>query len=145
MNRIVPVNTTKAETLPSTNCSNNNDSFTVDVRTGNGKLVYPVAMITADEANMAGAVYATYSSSTEPKYYMFGSIFYTMSPCHSYTVFNAGGTWSGSGGSVSLYFSVVSSSLGIRPSISLAPGARVSEGDGTVYDPFVIDLNSFKN
>ena len=33
----------------------------------------------------------------------------------------------------------VNNSNGARPSVSLAPGTRITEGDGTVYDPYIIE------
>ena len=40
---------------PSLICTNANDKFTTTTAKGNGKLSYPVGLITADEVNMAGA------------------------------------------------------------------------------------------
>ena len=39
---------------PSLLCSNANDKFTTTTSKGNGKLTYPVGLLTGDEANMAG-------------------------------------------------------------------------------------------
>ena len=39
---------------PSIECRNQNDKFTVSSDVGNGKLTYPVALLTADEATLAG-------------------------------------------------------------------------------------------
>ena len=41
---------------PTYDCTNNNDKFTVDASTGNGKLTYPIALMTADEIAYAGGV-----------------------------------------------------------------------------------------
>ena len=42
---------------PTYDCTNDNDKFTVDASTGNGKLTYPVSLMTADEIAYAGGVY----------------------------------------------------------------------------------------
>ena len=41
---------------PTYDCTNDNDKFTVDASTGNGKLTYPIALMTADEIAYAGGV-----------------------------------------------------------------------------------------
>lgn len=42
---------------PSYDCAATEDKFTVDSSTGNGKLTYPIALMTADEVSFAGGVY----------------------------------------------------------------------------------------
>ena len=44
---------------PTYDCTNDNDKFTVDASTGNGKLTYPIALMTADEIAYAGGVIGT--------------------------------------------------------------------------------------
>lgn len=127
-------------------CLELNDSFTVNSKSGNGMLKYPVATITAFENNLAGA-----STTVNSSYYLFiNNDFWTMTPANISsvgTVIVAGGTWKNGVGHISSHAMSASTSnytIGIRPSVSLAPGACVSEGDGTTSDPFVIDLTSFK-
>lgn len=40
--------------IPSLNCENSQDRFTKSTTIGNGKLIYPVGLITADEVSLAG-------------------------------------------------------------------------------------------
>ncbi|MCI8568237.1 MAG: hypothetical protein HFG48_02845, partial [Bacilli bacterium] len=47
---------------PSIVCPNDDDKFTVSSEAGNGKLTYPVALLTADEATLAGSGFKGYSS-----------------------------------------------------------------------------------
>ena len=46
----------KTNKTPTYDCTNDNDKFTVDASTGNGKLTYPIALMTADEISYAGGV-----------------------------------------------------------------------------------------
>ena len=48
----------KTNKTPTYDCTNVNDKFTVDTSTGNGKLTYPIALMTVDEVSFAGGVYA---------------------------------------------------------------------------------------
>ena len=67
---------------PSLSCSKN-DSFTVnESSTGNGKLKYPVGLLTADEVAYAGGR----SGSNNTTYYLYtGSTWWTMSPSYLWT------------------------------------------------------------
>lgn len=42
--------------IPTYDCNNNSDKFTVSTSTGNGKLIYPIALMTADEIKFAGGL-----------------------------------------------------------------------------------------
>lgn len=119
--------------MPSTFCLNIDDSFTVSQDNGNGKLKYPVALLTADEVNMAG-VCGVANCIRQYTFLAINKNFWTMSPMIDGQMYSTNGYGISS-------LSLSSSTSGVRPSISLAPGARVSEGDGTVYDPFVISFS----
>ena len=54
---------------PSYDCSVTEDKFTVDTSTGNGKLTYPIALMTADEVSFAGGLYST----NAPTWYYYNS------------------------------------------------------------------------
>ena len=115
---------------PSVTCPNINDSFTVNSNNGNGALIYPVGLLTADEATLAGHGQSGYSSSS---YLYTGQWWWTLSPyCYS----------SGAGGFY-VYSSLAdvnidSSSIVARPSVSLKPWITSFDGDGTVNDPYII-------
>ena len=47
---------------PTYDCSDINDKFTVDQVAGNGKLTYPIALMTADEVSYAGGSFTKYSN-----------------------------------------------------------------------------------
>ena len=62
---------------PSLKCENNQDSFTTSTSIGNGKLTYPVGLITIDEVIFAGGK----SITSNTNYYLYTGIsYYTMSP-----------------------------------------------------------------
>ena len=117
---------------PSLACSNTNDAFTVSSENGNGKLTYPVGLLTADEAKLAGG-----ASGANNTFYLYtGAEYHLMSPAgfdvlYESTIFSITSTG---------YFSwgnVITES-GVRPVISLKPGATITSGDGTVSDPYVL-------
>lgn len=63
--------------IPSLNCENSQDRFTKSTTIGNGKLIYPVGLITADEVSLAGS----YWLSNNKTFYLYtGYNYYTMSP-----------------------------------------------------------------
>ena len=129
---------------PTFTCSNANDRFTASTTTGNGKLTYPIGLITADEISYAGGLYGTNNTS----YYIAqnassgASWWWTMSPYFwnsngSYArVFNVGG--SSNTGRLSYYN--VGNANGVRPVISLKSCVLASGGDGTASNPYTVEL-----
>ena len=59
----------KTNKKPSYDCSVAEDKFTVDTSTGNGKLTYPIALMTADEVSFAGGLWITKA----PTWYYYNS------------------------------------------------------------------------
>ncbi len=121
---------------PSVECLNESrDGFTVSANSGgNGKLTYPVGLLTIDEVMLAGA-----KRSVDSKYYLYtGQWCWTLSPSefqNNYArSFNAN-----SRGRPDSSNAFVDYAGGVRPSVSLAPGTRTIEGDGTVNSPYVIE------
>ena len=125
---------------PSLACRNANDKFTVNTKNGNGKLIYPVGLITLDEVVLAG--FNTRSSNTSDyqdttNYLYTNSYYWTFSPVcmNSYGVASVGDV--NSLGSV--VGDRVYSDGGVRPVVSLADGTLVnSNGDGTSTNPYVV-------
>ena len=115
---------------PSVTCPNINDSFTVSSNNGNGALTYPVALLTADEKTLTGYGNSSYLSS--------GS-WWTLSP--NYFAGYAGGAARvngfAAGAGLGHYFGLDIGG-GVRPSVSLKPGTKSFDGDGTVNDPYII-------
>ena len=118
---------------PSLECKNTNDRFTVSSENGNGALTYPVALLTADEASYAGGVVNKENST----YYLYtGSLYWLLTPnsvsdrgAFMFCLHDTG------------YIANISSNYlhgGVRPAISLAPGTKIADGDGSVNSPYVV-------
>ncbi len=109
------------------------DSFTVDEANGNGKLTYPVGLITVDEALYAGA--STLGGDSRIYVSTSGADYWTMSP--SYTFYDgAGGTYL-TGGLITT--GSTNYSRLVRPMVSLKYGAKIVSGEGTKTNPYVVE------
>ena len=118
---------------PTLTC-NKNDAFTVtESSAGNGKLTYPVGLITADEFIMAGGAGNMLKQSN---IYLQHGTYWTMTPLRY--------SKEGIGEILHIDASLANSisgnhSNGIRPMISLKNSIRISSGEGTVANPFIIE------
>ena len=125
---------------PTYDCTNNNDKFTVDASTGNGKLTYPIALMTADEIAYAGGA----TSKKAPMWYYTNSSFESstgLTGWWSLSPFN----WDVSGasswrvfGKGSLSGFGVNYSRSVRPVVSLKSCIKYSTGNGTSETPYEI-------
>ena len=136
------ISTNKA---PSYDCATTEDKFTVDSSTGNGKLTYPIALMTADEVRFAGGVYGR----NAPTWYYYNSandsstgstLWWLLSP----------GTWNGNGIYASVFrmlgsdypgyltYNAVYAVYGVRPAISLKSCIKYSTGNGSANNPYTI-------
>ena len=132
---------TMGENVPNTSvklgATNLEDVFTVSSDIGNGKLTYPVGLITSDEMILAGGRGEKSATDTgiNPHYYLFTNLnCWTMSP-HSLDF----GSRSGMivfGRQVTFYWN--SNSIGVRPVVSLKSGISYLSGDGTSESPYVM-------
>ena len=132
---------------PSYDCSATEDKFTVDTSTGNGKLTYPIALMTADEVSFAGGLWLT----NAPTWYYYNSangsstgstLWWLLSP-HSWTSDNASVfVVYGSSNPGRLSSTRVSNEYGVRPTLSLKSCVKTSGGDGTASYPYTIEETS---
>ena len=126
---------------PSLACRNANDKFTVKTENGNGKLTYPVGLITLDEAVLAG--FNTYYSNTSDykdttNYLYTNGDYWTFSPASMSTDGSTHVSLVISKGLVGDDF--VYSVNGVRPVISLANDTLVSlSGIGTSGSPYLVE------
>ena len=120
---------------PDLSCSREVDRFTVSEDNGNGSLDYPVGLLTVDEIMLAGEKGGSPNSS---HYLYTGSSWWAGSPYYLFSNHAYGFRVTSSGG---LIFAGVYYSYGVRPSVSLKPYTEISEGTGTVADPYVVDVN----
>ena len=118
---------------PTLTCANVNDKFTVTTAKGNGKLFYPVGLITADEIIMAGAD-GQYSHNYS--YYLYtGALYWGGSPI----VFVDGRIACGLNMDYvgSLSYNRVDDSNGVRGVVSLSSDTKLL-GSGTYNDVYVV-------
>ena len=129
---------------PTFACSNTNDRFTASTNTGNGKLTYPIGLITADEISYAGGLFVTNNTN----YYIAQNVssgpgfWFTMSPSYwlgydAYMFVVGGSTLTGA-----LVNDWVGYTHGVRPVISLKSCVLASGGSGTASDPYTVELPS---
>ena len=136
------IDTNKAATY---GCTATEDKFTVDSAAGNGKLTYPIALMTVDELVFAGGAYRE-SALT---WYYYNSVkgsstgkisWWLMSPYDwgaSSGVFRTYGSDSPG----YLYARRVDDTLGVRPVISIKGNNLWKSGDGTASSPYEIVTN----
>ena len=121
---------------PSLKCAQDGDKFKVS--NASAKLDYPISLITADEAAMAGGVYNTPNSN----YYLYnGQYFWMLSPSLFGSTTSLAHVWlvSPSGSLDPWYY--VTYSFGARPVINLKADTLITKGDGTSLNPFKLSGN----
>lgn len=142
-----------SNSTPSFSCLNVRDSFNVSGESGNGRLTYPIGLLTADEVMYAGGNTTTANDT----YYLHNSNtnIATMTPSKStggrflesnYSSANI--TYIASNGQISSGDPTSTSSqigrsnyeYGVRPVISLKNEVKVIKGTGTAADPYQVGL-----
>ena len=128
---------------PSYDCAATEDKFTVDSSTGNGKLTYPIALMTADEVSFAGGLYGA----NTPTWYYYNSVndsstgskfWWLLSPLDSSTSGSSMFIVRGSSNPGRLNYNYVNSNNGVRPALSLKSCVKYSSGDGSAENPYTI-------
>lgn len=123
---------------PSVICPNSlRDGFTVSTDSGgNGALTYPVGLLTANEAMLAGG------SGLNSNYYLYnGRDYWLLSPAEISDIRMTISFIEGSypytiGGDINQMNGNVTA--GVRPSVSLVAGTKYTGGSGTVDDPYIV-------
>ena len=140
---------------PIISCPQKENSYTVSTSNGNGKLAYPIALLTGDEVQLAGYAWAAHNinGSISDTYINSGQNWWLLSPESSYTYSSSfsnasvvqaypNGTFSsyvvdGYGGVNSGY------KFGVRPSLSLKSGIRFTTNsigeEGSVGNPYIVE------
>ena len=116
---------------PTLECKQENDNFSVNLNIGNGKLKYPVGLITGDEIMFAVGKY----NKVNNQFYLYtGYNFWTLSPyifnissVRLLKLYNEG----------NLFYEMSNTNGGIRPVISLKSDIKIT-GKGTMQDPFKV-------
>ena len=118
---------------PSLKCSQDNDKFTLTNESA--KLDYPVSLITADEASMAGGVYNIANSN----YYLYnGQYTWTLSPSQFGSGYFLACVWDVLPSGGLSFGNYVARSFGARPVINLKADTQITKGDGTALNPYVV-------
>ena len=129
---------------PTYDCTAIEDKFTVDTSTGNGKLTYPIALMTADEVSFAGGLYGT----SAPTWYYYNSAkdsstgstwWWLLSPSswdgsYAYVFYVLGSSNPGHLSNAYVY-----STSGVRPAVSLKSCIKYSTGNGSANEPYTIE------
>ena len=109
------------------------DSFTVsESATGNGKLTYPIGLLTTDEVMLGGRKLETYNTS----YYLNNNTSYWLGSSSDFVSTGAGGFYVDDYGLVRDF---IDCTCGVRPAISLKPRTQISGGSGTSSDPYIVE------
>ena len=132
---------------PSYDCATAEDKFTADSSTGNGKLTYPIALMTADEVSFAGGLYGT----NAPTWYYYNSANGSSTGLTWWWLLSPG-NWDGSDAYVFRVYGSsnpgyllnnnVNSANGVRPAVSLKSCVKTSGGDGSASAPYTIEETS---
>ena len=133
VNRLVKTNKAPVLTCP----DKEHDLYTVDSTKGNGALTNPIGLMTADEAAMAGMVNDYLNTLS---YVYTGTWYWTMSPYNFDPSVSASRVWRVYGTGNFGYDQVISGH-GVRPVINLKSDVEISDGIGTINDPFIIKTN----
>ena len=136
-----------ANKTPSYDCATAEDKFTADSSTGNGKLTYPIALMTADEVSFAGGLYGT----NAPTWYYYNSANGSSTGLTWWWLLSPG-NWDGSHAYVFRVYGSsnpgyllnnnVNSANGVRPAVSLKSCVKTSGGDGSANSPYTIEETS---
>ena len=118
-------------------CSQASDRFSTTTSRGNGDLTYPVALITADEVALAGG---RQGLKNEDYYLRTNNYYFTMTP----SLFEAASANAfvyrvNPTGELNQWGNVTSS-YGVRAVINIRSDVLISQGDGTIENPFILNL-----
>lgn len=132
---------------PQIKCSNENDYLSVE----QGQLTYPIALLTADEVDLAGNI----TSNSKNNYLSSSSYFWLLSPSQAYnaSICTSNGSntncVSGYYPLVLIHYSsggigsnIVHQTAGVRPVISLDNSVMILDGDGTGDNPYHVYYES---
>ena len=109
------------------------DSFTVSNLIGNGKLTYPVGILSVDEVNLIGA--GNLGAGGVDHYLHIDDDYYIAMSPRSYSYGMAYTYIYGSG----FGMGYVKTNAYVRPVISVMPGIIVTTGDGTAENPWILE------
>jgi len=124
---------------PSLECPNmERDAFTVSAENGNGKLTYPIGLMTADELTLAGQASGTTNNWNTS--FLYANSYnapdmWTMSPYFASRDYAAMFVWRSGARSTMVY----STSTRLRPVITLTNDVFITGGDGSINNPWTVE------
>ncbi|MDO4526615.1 MAG: hypothetical protein Q4B87_00795 [Candidatus Saccharibacteria bacterium] len=118
---------------PTLQCPNTSGNDLLNGTTGKS---YPVALITADEAALAGNGCSGKEAYSKTSYLTSGSVFWSLSPGYRYSSGDVYVFGVRSGGNLNLNYAF--GAISARPVVSLTPGTTIKSGSGTAADPWVV-------
>ena len=129
---------TASNVSSSLKCSNDlRDKFSSTSSKGNANLTYPIALITADEIALAGG---HVGSKNENFYLRTNGYYWTMSPSLFHLTYTFGVVWRVDPSGLLYQWNDVQNSFGLRPVINISPNVLISQGNGTMENPYVLKL-----
>ena len=108
-------------------CTNTTDQFSIS--NNNAKLTYKVGLMSSPEMNILNNSNARKT----------GQVYWLASPNY-FNDSSARGRYVYTGGNMGYYY--VNDVYGVRPAVSLTPGTRYSDGDGSMANPYVVDTSN---
>ena len=111
-------------------CTNTTDRFSVS--NANAILTYKVGLMSSPEMNLLNQANARKTG----QYYWLASPFYFYNNVANGHIVHTFGSWSN--------YNILNAS-GVRPAVSLVSGLEYSSGDGSMADPYIVDLSSLGN
>lgn len=111
-------------------CTNTTDQFSIS--NNNAKLTYKVGLMSSPEMNILNNSNAR---KTGQYYWLASPRYFTSS-----SGYGAGGRVVGTDGGMN--GSLVDYAYGVRPAVSLTPGIEYSDGDGSMANPYKVELGS---
>lgn len=108
-------------------CTNTTDQFSIS--NNNAKLTYKVGLMSSPEMNIMNNSNARKT----------GQYYWLVSPYYFFNYY-AYGRFVNSSGDMSYYS--VNFARGVRPAVSLTPGIEYSDGDGSMANPYKVELGS---
>ena len=131
------------KSTPTVSCEEKRDTYTVhETDKGNGKLRFPIALISRDDSIFSGL---SSTSTTSPSVYTYLDTGFNSSSSYNW--------WTMTPSSFTKYASYMyahgyngvieevktNEEYGVRPSISLRKGIKIASGDGTQNNPYIIN------
>lgn len=108
-------------------CTNTTDQFSIS--NNNAKLTYKVGLMSSPEMNILNNSNAR---KTGQYYWLASPGYFTGSSAYGRSVYTGG----------SMGINGVGAAYGVRPAVSLTPGIEYSDGDGSMANPYKVELGS---